>query len=542
MTLEYKIWDFPVVPIEKQLFHVPGAVFEGGFTSGGARIQSAEPGGRSVLEVQVAFQVAEWDFPFSSWIMSKMNGQIFRVPLTKTPQLISNTALNGGVDTPGNLGIPWAAWNEPDYGVGEIVASGEFTTGLPDGVTLERSSVGTYFDADGVLQTAAIDGARIDHDPITGDVLGVLIEDAATNIFSWSEDFSNAIWGPSTATRDKNYLAPNGQLDATLFTIVDVNSCQIRQIGITLPTVSSFSIFVKAGTSHTLTMRYVSFDTSVIVRFDLSTQIVTLIGGVVVGTIEDVGDGFFRCSITPTLIGSDLTGDVYAYLATDTGTNFGAAVGNSMYVWGAQLETGSALTSYIKTMAAPVARAADVLTIPNALGENQFQITYDDASEQVFPYAASLELNFGNIARKYVQSYELIRAANGITTLPSPWDNDQYWSDDGVAVDATAVALEGTSAVLIDMSALGPILKHGHVFGIGDTSYIVDDIEYDDENIATVTVVPPLRTAVAVGDLIFFRPYFLGTISNGNEVLNTYDAENIGSIQIGRIMFDEVII
>jgi len=100
----YKVWDFPALPVQKQLFHVPGAAYEGGYTSGGARILSPEPGGRAVLEMQLAFQVKEWTIPFTSWLMSKVNGDIFRVKLAKTPQLIMSESLG----LVGNSGIEWA--------------------------------------------------------------------------------------------------------------------------------------------------------------------------------------------------------------------------------------------------------------------------------------------------------------------------------------------------------------------------------------------------------------------------------------------------
>lgn len=83
-----KVYDFPDVKIGKQLFHVPGAAVEGGFTSGGVRLLSPEPGGRAVLEIEPSMR-DEWDAPWLSWLMSKINGQVFRVPLTKTPQLIT---------------------------------------------------------------------------------------------------------------------------------------------------------------------------------------------------------------------------------------------------------------------------------------------------------------------------------------------------------------------------------------------------------------------------------------------------------------------
>lgn len=87
MTINPRIWEFPTLPISGQLFHVPGAAVQGGLTSGGARIISPEPGGFAVLEIQMALQIREWEYPSASWLMSKLNGQIFRARLAPTPQV-----------------------------------------------------------------------------------------------------------------------------------------------------------------------------------------------------------------------------------------------------------------------------------------------------------------------------------------------------------------------------------------------------------------------------------------------------------------------
>ena len=101
-----KIYDFPTCPVSKQLFHVPGAAVEGGLTSGSVRIISPEPGGRSVLEMQIALQVQEWDYPISSWLMSKGNGQVFRIRMAPTPQVLS--ARNPGVLWSPEPGVLWS--------------------------------------------------------------------------------------------------------------------------------------------------------------------------------------------------------------------------------------------------------------------------------------------------------------------------------------------------------------------------------------------------------------------------------------------------
>ncbi|WPZ05669.1 hypothetical protein [Pelagerythrobacter marinus] len=82
-----KIHQFPTFRIETQLFHVPGAGYDGGLTSGGAQFITPEPGGFSVLEMQPAIIDTEWDFPLASWIMSKISGQVFRVRLAPSPQV-----------------------------------------------------------------------------------------------------------------------------------------------------------------------------------------------------------------------------------------------------------------------------------------------------------------------------------------------------------------------------------------------------------------------------------------------------------------------
>ncbi len=91
-----RIWNFPDVPVSKQLFHVPGQAMEAGFTSGGVRMLSPTPGGRAVLEMQLSMQVNEWEAPVASWLMSKGNGEVFRVKLAKTPQLLTTRSIRVG--------------------------------------------------------------------------------------------------------------------------------------------------------------------------------------------------------------------------------------------------------------------------------------------------------------------------------------------------------------------------------------------------------------------------------------------------------------
>ena len=121
----------------------------------------------------------------------------------------------------------------------------------------------------------------------------------------------------------------------------------------------------------------------------------------------------------------------------------------------------------------------------------------------------------------------------------SPWSNMQNWSGDMTAIYA-ADALEGSNIVRINMGSLGQLLQPGHVIGAGDVSYKIDEIEYIGTT-AIVAVMPPIRKSIGVGDPMYFRSWFLGTIANGADFRTTYDAENNGHIQIGKIVFNEAI-
>ncbi len=102
MSVTYNVLDFPEIAISGQVFYCPGAFVEGGFTSGGAMVSTFEPGGYSMLEISPARRDESISDPELSWLMSQTNGQIFRVQLTKTPQLLTERNL---VNNPSTFSI-----------------------------------------------------------------------------------------------------------------------------------------------------------------------------------------------------------------------------------------------------------------------------------------------------------------------------------------------------------------------------------------------------------------------------------------------------
>ena len=66
------------------------------------------------------------------------------------------------------------------------------TSALDSRVTFARAGSGTYTDSTGVLQTAAANVPRFDHDPITLAPRGLVVEEQRTNLVRFSGEISNA--------------------------------------------------------------------------------------------------------------------------------------------------------------------------------------------------------------------------------------------------------------------------------------------------------------------------------------------------------------
>lgn len=133
-----KIYQFPTFRIERQLFHTPGAGYDGGLTAGGAQFITPEPGGFGVLEIAPSLIDTEWDAPLASWIMSKISGQIFRARLAPSPQ-IAYSKKRGMMAVPWDNGQSWS--NQEDW-------DGDFTGAYSEAAL--KGSLVVKFDLTGV--------------------------------------------------------------------------------------------------------------------------------------------------------------------------------------------------------------------------------------------------------------------------------------------------------------------------------------------------------------------------------------------------------
>jgi hypothetical protein len=209
------------------------------------------------------------------------------------------------------------------------------------------------------LLTAPTNTARFDHNPVTGESLGLLVEEQRTNVLTYSEDFADAVWTKTNSTVTSNVIvAPDGTLTADKLINDDgLTSGRVTQAYTFSATTYTFSVFAKAAEVSLLRLYY---STTSLANFELSTETITLSGGLS-ANIENIGNGMYRCSVVFTASAGASNVRIYNRTSAETGDGY-----SGIYIWGAQLEAGAFPTSYIKTEASQVTRSADSASMVGA--------------------------------------------------------------------------------------------------------------------------------------------------------------------------------
>jgi hypothetical protein len=256
---------------------------------------------------------------------------------------------------------------------GAQLEEGAFATSyIPSNDTFtSRASTATYIGSDGLVKTSAINTARYNYNPMNLKLAPkLLLEPAATNLVTYSEQFDNAVWENAggnlgIAVTANNTTSPDGNTTADKITN-DGGGTSLFQYTLAVPasniTDYTASIFVKAGTATTFVFNmYYIGNTEDNLVFNLSTG--TYIGGDTgrnQPSIIPVGNGWYRISY---VITRDATNSRTSILFRGWGINGvirgSGVIGEYYYVWGAQLEVGTTATSYIPTTSSQVTRSAD---------------------------------------------------------------------------------------------------------------------------------------------------------------------------------------
>lgn len=244
-----------------------------------------------------------------------------------------------------------------------------------------------------ILETAASNVARFDHNPVTFESLGFLVEQLSTNLLLQSEDL-DITWSETRATLSLNsVVAPNGTLTADVLIANTDNDTHFTTQTFTGTAVShTFSAYAKTNGLNHIALRLFNGSTQVgLAYYNLSTGAT---GTVTAGTasIQSVGNGWYRCSLTATLAASaSCTADIFLANADNTNSFVGNAF-SGVTLWGFQIEALAFPTSYIPTVASQVTRAADAASMTGA----NFTSWYAQGKGTLYVESLTQNLNFSN--------------------------------------------------------------------------------------------------------------------------------------------------
>jgi hypothetical protein len=211
---------------------------------------------------------------------------------------------------------------------------------------------------------------RLDYS--NGTCPSLLVEPQRTNLALYSSQFDDAVWQKrnniaittnattspdGTLTADKMYLSNNLIADYGCFQIITSAS-------------RTFSVYAKKAELQYLFLGFNNDNASEGVFFNLNTGAISQNTGAYTATISDAGNGWYRCTAYfPTIS--------YCFISPSiNGTSFlvTGQLNNGIYIWGAQVESGSYPTSYIPTTSASVTRNADVVSktgISSLIGQTE---------------------------------------------------------------------------------------------------------------------------------------------------------------------------
>jgi hypothetical protein len=359
-------------------------------------------------------------------------------------------------------------------------------------LNFERASTATYYDSEGVLQTAAVNEPRLDHDPVTLEPLGLWGEEERTNAISQSNEFTAST---GTTISVDTYKSPDGT-DNSFLIIADETTGEHypndKAISVQKDDLYTWSYFVKKGSGDLKPYVRMAVSIKAGVSFNLDTMVATVRSGddlVDYGMIELSG-GWFRVWIAGI---ANNTGTVVArcQLYAESSVFEGDGV-SGIYHYGRQLEQGGFPTSYIPTTGSTATRSPDICSAKSVhpwLDKNEGTV-YIELDKKAGSYVGNyLTLSDGTADNQVVIKDRSVfyKEAN---YMPSPFDPEGWFgasSDpDGSITNVFTDNPSGEVFVgLVEMNSSNDftiLRKDGLYLEAGDTAYtclLVKDLTSD---------------------------------------------------------------
>jgi hypothetical protein len=218
------------------------------------------------------------------------------------------------------------------------------------GAQINEGSILPYFRT-----TNRQDVLRVDYS--TGQP-ALLLEPSRTNILYKSEEFDNAYFtkrGGSSIISNTT-ISPNNTTTAD--TLQGDGTSGFKEIivlnlgsNLNAGTTYTYSFYAKKNTNNFIQLIFTNsvFTGSLIVNYDLNTGVLGTVTAGVTAAITSVGDGWYRCTATATATAtSSSNGFILGLITSATSARAEVStLSTSVFIWGAQLEAGSYVTTYI---------------------------------------------------------------------------------------------------------------------------------------------------------------------------------------------------
>lgn len=244
-------------------------------------------------------------------------------------------------------------------------------------ITLHKSHLRrTPSNSDYIATTSAAKYALPYTYDTSGNCLGVLVEEARTNIETYANDFTNAIWGASAniSVTPAATTSPDGTSNASRITSTATGtSSYLRQVPYTVSATTQYttSVFAKKDTVNFLNITVFDGTDGNRIWFNLNTGAVASSAVVgagltsVSGSISIEPNGFYRCSVTFTMKAAT---SLFVFRSNcDSDASLTATTGAALFYWKAQTELGAKQSSVITTYGSTVTRAADNVSMLTSL-------------------------------------------------------------------------------------------------------------------------------------------------------------------------------
>ena len=230
--------------------------------------------------------------------------------------------------------------------------------------TFDRDTVATRVRKDGLIEEVAADIPRLDW--LNSNCPNLLLEPSSSNLVPYSEDFSQ--WTVSSTTVSASTIpAPTGK--PTAYKLLATNADANHQLNSdTFAIVSGAitgSLFVKKGNLNFIRLRFNGSTSTVRAWFDIQNGVVGTVDAGGQSSIEDYGNGWYRCTLTETVnTAATSSASLQIFLnESDAQTTWDADGDEYAYIFGAQIEQKSASTSYIPNLSTgSTTRNVDICT------------------------------------------------------------------------------------------------------------------------------------------------------------------------------------